>query len=164
MTDSEGRFSRIWEDVTWANAGQDMGAKWDLKVGDITIDVKARKKIRRSDAEPSQTMTWVELNTAKGQKGWLYGKADLIAFELVHYWALCSRTELVELIDRKGIPVITAEPTLYHYYRRKDKLDLLVLVSIEDICSISKLIPHDAELKSKELPEILGRGLRPWDS
>ena len=45
-----------------------------------SIDVKMPKKTRRSDVEPDNTRTWVELVNKVGNPGWVYGEEKWIAF------------------------------------------------------------------------------------
>ena len=54
---------------------------WDSpKKGRIGIDVKGIKKNSRSDKKPDDTIQWLELQGVTGHPGWLYGKAEYIAF------------------------------------------------------------------------------------
>ena len=46
-----------------------------------TIDVKAKKKISRSDSEEQDQLLWVEFLNVQGRDGWLRGQTDVIAFE-----------------------------------------------------------------------------------
>lgn len=46
----------------------------------IGIDVKMPKKTRRSDVEPDNERTWIEILNVVGKPGWIDGKEDLIAF------------------------------------------------------------------------------------
>lgn len=54
----------------------------DIWVGANSFDVKAAKKTNRSDLLPNYDIHWIELRNVHGDKGWLFGQADYIAFEL----------------------------------------------------------------------------------
>ena len=47
-----------------------------------SVDVKAPKRVRRSDPRPSSEIMWVETKNVRGKPGWVHGKADLIAQEI----------------------------------------------------------------------------------
>ena len=47
----------------------------------IAVDVKARKKTSRRSDNYDDENVWIEFNNVRGKPGWLYGKADKIAFE-----------------------------------------------------------------------------------
>ena len=44
------------------------------------IDVKMPKKTRRSDTEPDNERTWVEILNVSGNPGWIDGEEEWIAF------------------------------------------------------------------------------------
>ena len=46
-----------------------------------TIDVKARKRVNRSDSSEQDELVWLEFKNTAGKKGWLASDVDLIAFE-----------------------------------------------------------------------------------
>ena len=54
---------------------------WDSpKKGRIGIDVKGIKKNNRGDKKLDDSIQWLELQGVTGYPGWLYGKAEYIAF------------------------------------------------------------------------------------
>ena len=44
------------------------------------IDVKARKRVARKDSDVQDDLVWLEFKNVQGKIGWVYGKADWIAF------------------------------------------------------------------------------------
>lgn len=45
-----------------------------------TIDVKLPKKTRRTDKEPDNERTWIELLNVSGKPGWIDGEEEYVAF------------------------------------------------------------------------------------
>lgn len=102
---------------------------WDFE---IKFDVK---KIRSTDEFGESDYHWIEIMNVNGHKGWLYGKADYIAFETKNYWIIVETNALREFTERVLINseiTFTKEP--YRIYRRKDRLDKVVMVPTLDLC------------------------------
>lgn len=49
-----------------------------------SFDVKSMKKSNRKDSTVDDQIHWIELQNVRGNPGWIYGKADFIAFELMN--------------------------------------------------------------------------------
>lgn len=115
---------------------------WDWKIGNVKYDVKSQKKINRFDNNPSNEYTYVEFITY-GHRGWIYGKADKIAFEFCDSFIIVDREELFNLVSDNMTSTETfSRPMEYNFYKRtrKNSYDLLVLVPIHDIVEISDKI------------------------
>ena len=75
----------------------------------------------------------------RGQVGWLFGQADLIAFEKEKSFSFVKRLDLLALVNQKVNLVAkakSAKDALYKIYTRlgrKDKLTLLPASDIEPI-------------------------------
>ena len=106
----------------------------------VKFDVK---KIRSTDEWGEANYVWVELMNIKGNEGWLYGKSDYIAFETLKYWIIVEAEKLRSFIDE----VVTNTELLidtkipYRLYRRRGRLDKLVMVPILDICYLGFITP-----------------------
>lgn len=106
----------------------------------VKFDVK---KIRSVDEWGEANYVWVELMNIKGNDGWLYGKSDYIAFETLKYWIIVEVAKLREFIDQ----VVTNHELLidkkepYRLYRRRGRLDKVVMVPILDICYLGFITP-----------------------
>lgn len=102
----------------------------------MSVDVKSRKKIKRSDESVNDELLWIEFKNVRGMRGWLYGKADLIAFERENDFLLVNRklfARLCEkLCDLTKMNIDRSMP-LYTGYQRKDRLDVLSLIKMADI-------------------------------
>jgi hypothetical protein len=105
-----------------------------------TFDVKARKKINRTDKSTEDNLIWVEFKNVIGAKGWLYGAADYIAFERQSDFLIINRTNLVTLCERvvQNKKVSSAKDALYAKYTRMGRKDEISLIKMEDICNSMK--------------------------
>lgn len=137
---AEHEFARCLESPRLATDQQDMEEHWDVMSGGGTkFDVKAMKKWRRDDPEPTDRMHFVELRNVHGELGWLYGEADYIVFETRAYWIVVKRSRLVYFIE--GITENseqTLKPTVYKLYQRNGRKDLMTVVPTVDLLAISE--------------------------
>lgn len=115
---------------------QDINEHWDVSIDGVKFDIKALKKVNRSDDDVNPEIHWVEIRNVHGNPGWLYGMADYIAFETDKSWLIVKRETLIELIDDKLKMVITTEPELYKMYSRYDRYDVLTILPTEDLRKI----------------------------
>lgn len=102
-----------------------------------TFDVKARKKVNRTDASTEDSLVWVEFKNVSGADGWLYGAADYIAFERESDFLIINRLNLVTLCERvvQNKKVTSAKDALYAKYTRDGRKDEISLIKMEDICN-----------------------------
>lgn len=139
MNSSEKRFydmcvSRNWS-VEKASKHQDMHEHWDFKVRDSLIDVKGLKKTSRSDSFFNHDEIWIELQNVRGNKGWLRGKADYIAFEHSKHFLIVSRQDLLDWCKSKITNrsfVSSPKEALYRLYQRKNRKDIISIIKTED--------------------------------
>lgn len=127
-----------------ATRQQDMHEHWDWRLvpADIRVDVKAMKKLNRSDQEPQDEWTWIELQSVReGNTGWLYGQADVIAFEVRDGFLLVPRLALVELVERLvdfNTRVAQREEARYRVYQRPGRHDLITLIETRHLRAIAQ--------------------------
>lgn len=106
-----------------------------------TIDVKAKKKLNRLDSKGQDEFVWLEFKNIKGNVGWLCGETDIIAFERDNDFVLVSRSNLLDMAEKKcelNKRVTYSKDALYKGYQRKGRRDLISIVKMSDILSI----PH----------------------
>lgn len=127
--------------ITMATPDQDSSEHWDFELT-IPIDVKSMKKTSRSDAEPDDSIHWVELINVNGELGWLYGKAMYIAFETELFWIFVHRETLAEFIKEMCKEKIPTDSVLefYKIYTRDGRKDKLTKVKTIDLMSISDFL------------------------
>lgn len=96
---------------------------WDSpKGGRLGIDVKGLHKNKRTDETFDDTIHWLEIQNVSGNSGWLYGKADYIAFKTRTKILFVKRSKLLSfaLESINGKEVVYDTPTeCYVPYKRK---------------------------------------------
>ena len=117
---------------------ENMREHWDFLVDDkYKVEVKARKKERRDDKSPNDEWIYVEFKNIIGYPGWLYGRADYIAFERPNGFLVVPRVLLVKAAEDKIKLVWTDRPTPYKSYRRWNRSDEHVgVLLINDILQL----------------------------
>ncbi len=101
-----------------------------------SFDIKAMKKISRECEKPQHEYVWIEFKNVAGNYGWLYGKADYIAFERPEDFVVVRRSGLVKLCEKLVDPdttVKTPHEALYKMYQRQNRKDLLSLIKMSDL-------------------------------
>jgi hypothetical protein len=105
---------------------------------EMSVEVKSRKKVKRSDSSVNDDLVWIEFKNVRGKRGWLYGAADLLAFERENDFLLVDRKLLArlceKLCDLTKMNVDVKMP-LYTGYQRRNREDVLSLIKMSDIIS-----------------------------
>jgi hypothetical protein len=138
----EAKFASVLSGAVFATKEQDMHEHWDVmdNMG-VKYDVKGMKKYRRSNDKPTDRLHWIELRNVNGKNGWLYGNADIIAFETRKWWILVEREDLVQFVE--GIvwgEETTEKPEPYKLYQREGRQDLLTILPTVDLLSIASQV------------------------
>ncbi len=101
------------------------------------VEVKSKKRVRRGDSGTQDELIWVELHGVREKDpGWLFGKADLIAFELATSFRIVKRVDLVKVINSLldfNAHVSRPEEALYKQYSRPGRHDSLTMIKVEDL-------------------------------
>jgi len=129
--------------VSASSQDENIDDHWDylIEKEDLTfkVEVKAEKRIERSDHDMQSKFIWVELRNVRGKVGWLFGTADLIAFEKEKTFFFVKRRDLLAVVNQKVnlvAKVKSAKDALYKIYTRegrKDKVTLLPAADLEPI-------------------------------
>lgn len=129
--------------VSASTQTENIDEHWDFLIEkgehQYKVEVKSRKRINRKDEGGQNDFVWVELQNVRGKVGWLFGRADLIAFEKRDTFIFVKRLDLLALVNKKvNLVAKVRDPkdALYKIYRRdgrKDKLTLLLFSDIESI-------------------------------
>lgn len=103
-----------------------------------SFDVKGLKKRHRSDKKYMENESWIELVNVNGNKGWLYGKEDYIAFETKDNFIIVRKSELIPLVTSKCTEEtiyneLPEENYYYKYYQRRGKCDKMIIVPFSDL-------------------------------
>lgn len=146
---AENRFDRIARYkgyiVMRSTKEQDMIDHFDRVIykdciGPKRVEIKGLKRITFQDKFQDK-YTWIELHGINEKdQGWLYGRADIIAFERTNHFLLVDRHELINLINNIvnfNVRVENPEDALYKVYNRKERpyerSTLIELSTIEEI-------------------------------
>lgn len=145
---AEGLFAEIALHAGWqvlpSSKAENIDDHWDFYIAkgseNFKVEVKSAKRLNRNDSEIQFEFTWVEIHGVRPKDtGWLFGKADLIAFEKEYSFILVKRLDLLAVINKKvNLVAKVRDPkdALYKIYSRdgrKDKLTLLRTSDIEEI-------------------------------
>lgn len=142
---AEDIFAKIAADRGWqikpASAGENIDDHFDYRIKKerelYKVEVKSKKRIHRADAAPQAEMVWIELHGVRiSDSGWLFGKADLIAFQMNASFRIVKRQDLIalvcRLIDYKS-KVNSPRDALYKTYSRAGRSDILTMIRYQDL-------------------------------
>lgn len=133
-----------------AMSKEDMYEHWDYRIIKTVsgktyaprIELKAQKRVQRSDPEVQDVWAWIELHGVRvNDKGWLFNsKANYICFERDNCFEFYYRLRLIkrvyELVNFNKY-VNCAKEAMYILYSRKDRPDIITRIEfsrIEDLC------------------------------
>ena len=138
--DSEVKASTVFD-----NKNRHIDVICKLGNSTVTFDVKAEKKVNRSDSTASTEYTWVELLNNFGRPGWAYGKEKYLAFEWGNEFIIVEREKMLDMVNNRKLPEIKTEnkdlPAYSQYQRAKyGNKDVCVLTPIADLREIAKFI------------------------
>jgi hypothetical protein len=177
------RFFRLFKlfktdlKINKSSIKEDIEDHFDFRIGQLIngskriekIEVKSIKGITRKGGI-SFDYTWIEFYNVNGNIGWINGKSDKIAFEIIDGFLMVGRADVKKLVedmikdndvdinDFYGfsdseydiIKNKTALERIYKWYRRRGRIDVIVLVPIEDIKTLKHEIIHDDLIKIAE--------------
>ena len=82
-----------------------------------------------------------DFSHGSGRAGWLYGKADLIAFETRRLWVLIEPAEIItecaQIVQFSNIAP-SAKEARYRVYSRPERGDLITFIHKTDISSLAR--------------------------
>jgi hypothetical protein len=146
---AEVSFQEILKDLGEVSAasfnGQMSHIDFNLVTADkkkVKYEVKARKRVSRQDTEVNDDLIWIEFMNVQGKLGWLYGKADFIAFERNNDFVVVNRLNLVAMAEEKCKvldKVTYSGDALYKGYQRKGRNDLISIVRMSDILPLGEI-------------------------
>jgi hypothetical protein len=103
------------------------------------VDVKSKKRLTRRTGDVQDDLIWIEFRSVRDTKGWLFGDADLIAFETQDGFRIVERKSLVRVINKHvklHVKADKPEDALYKVYTRKGRPDEITLIKAGDLDSI----------------------------
>lgn len=144
---AESRFAILAEQNGWkvteATKKGNIKGHYDYEISkdgqSLKVDVKSKKRVSRRSENVQDDFIWVEFRTVRNTNGWLFGEADLIAFENQNGFKIVERKALVRVINKLvkiHVKVEKPEDALYKVYTRKGRPDEITLIRSSDIDSI----------------------------
>lgn len=145
-----GRFLRVFSlvDDNPRKATMDDQMKhidWHTLIG--TIDVKAMKRVNRGGDLQTEFM-WIEFRNRAGTNGWIFGKQDWIAFEMLDGFLLARTKDLRDLANElcnTDVFVQRACDALYKAYQRKGNSDIISMIKFSDLDKIPHMYIRDSD-------------------
>jgi hypothetical protein len=130
--------------ISSSSKAENIDEHWDYLIekenNNFRVEVKSRKRVSRNDEKLRTDLTWVEIHGVRPKDtGWLFGKADLIAFEREKSFLMVKRLDLLALVNKKvDLVAKVREPkdALYKIYTRVGRKDKLTLLPTRDIDEI----------------------------
>jgi hypothetical protein len=121
---------------------EDIKEHWDVSINGNKYDVKDVKKVSRSDIYPNELYHFLEIKNVNGDLGWVYGQANYFAFATNRYFIVVKKEDLQNFIkyNISKIYVDSPDKSLYALYSRKDRKDVISMVTSLDLMHISKMV------------------------
>lgn len=125
--------------VTPANSYQERIEHWDFlltKEKNLRVEVKSLKTFAvLHNGRMTKDFLLIEWKGVSGHDGWIWGKADLIAFERQDGFYMVPRKTLLELGEKLCSQewVDRRENMLYKQYGRKDREDCVSAILLGDL-------------------------------
>lgn len=141
---AESRFASIAQRNGWtvmeASKEGNIEDHYDYEISKddqhLKVDVKSKKRVSRRTKDVQDDFVWVEFRTVRDTKGWLFGSADLIAFEQQSGFKIVERKALVRVVNKLvkiHVKVNKPEDALYKVYTRKGRPDEITMVKASDL-------------------------------
>lgn len=130
---TEERFTRAVYGCEPSSKEDNINRHIDYRFRGSSVDVKGNNEPRE---------IWVEIKNVRGDKGWLYGDADWIAFDMpeVQGFMCVSREELKEFIEGNVTKRYVSKKDSYlKLYQRKDRKDVITKIVITDLIGLPSL-------------------------
>lgn len=119
-------------EVVKATDRENMHEHIDFFVDGVSYDVKGEKSYSRDNE--IYKVIWIEKTNVRGNRGWLYGRANLIAFLVPPWFWIISRLALVTFIESHMKDAKTlSHKKKWNWYRRRGRSDEVTYLDFEDI-------------------------------
>jgi Holliday junction resolvase len=109
----------------------------------FSVDVKARKRLRREDNNAQDELIWVECLSVSGKLGWAFSSVNYIVFEREKDFVMVPQKKLASFVKQNcDLKKIAHHPVqaLYKKYERPGRKDCLTLIKGTDIEKMAKKI------------------------
>ena len=129
-----------------ASKKEEIFSHWDFliksnnRIFEGKYEVKAMKAKERGQ-KPNSNIIFIEIKSVGGNKGWIYGDADYIAFQKPDGFLIFPRKTLQKFTDSnlESMPLVDKSGQIWTKYSRKNREDL---VAIFPINILIESVPH----------------------
>lgn len=127
-------MSEKTQDIRRATEEENIKGQFDIICKGIKYDVKGEKRYNRNDKQVDSSMVWIEIRNVHGERGWIKGDSDKIAFLKGNVFHIVDRKKLFILVQDK-----VRDLTIYNIkqycklYRRTGRKDVVTYLSFGDI-------------------------------
>lgn len=104
----------------------------------VTVDIK------KKNGKNGHKWVWVEFDTSKGLRGWVYGSAQFIVFETRDSFILVNRTKLLNWLQSSGtvrwdLPYVSnAWQAKYRLFRRNGTAESITQIEVSDLLNVEQ--------------------------
>lgn len=123
-------------DYSNASINEEKKEHWDFKVNDEIKLKKGKYEVKSAKAkarglEKDFSLIYIEFKSVGGNKGWIYGEADYIAFEIPEGFLIFERKKLLNYISClfNYMPYSNCSGEIGTLYTRKNRNDLVGIFS-----------------------------------
>jgi len=136
--EAEERFYAIMsastQDIRRATEEENIKGQFDIVCEGVRYDVKGEKRYNRKDKHPDTNTVWIEVRNVNGDRGWIKGDADKIAFLKGNVFHIVDRKKLFILVQDKVRDLRIYNIKQYcKLYRRTGRKDVVTYLSFGDI-------------------------------
>lgn len=106
------------------------------QVTEVKVDIK------KKNGKNSNNWVYIEYESSKGQKGWLYGSSDFIVFETSVSFIFVPRKSLLKFLNesqivRWDLPYVSKPwHAKYRLFRRPKTLETITQIQVSDLLKI----------------------------
>lgn len=121
------------EQIRPSTREENMFGHIDFICDGVKYDVKAHKKLNRWDKTTSDSV-WVEFRNVRGNRGWIKGDADKIAFQQDNEFLIVDRLKLFNWLkdEIKDLSVYSVKQ-YKKLYQRQGRKDVITLINYSDL-------------------------------
>ncbi len=102
----------------------------------VTVDIK------KKNGKNGNKWVWIEYETSKGRRGWVYGSAQFIVFETGDSFIFVNRSKLLRWLQssqmvRWDLPYVSNPwQAKYRLFRRNGTLESITQIEVSDLLNI----------------------------
>lgn len=127
---------------------------WDFLIKSNNVILEGKYEVKSMKAKergqkPNSNIIFIEIKSVGGNKGWIYGDADYIAFQTPDGFLIFPRKNLQNYTDSKisSMPLVNRSGLIWTTYTRKDRHDLVAIFPINELIKSVSHLMINSQLK-----------------